>query len=88
MTRARAGRKACKARMASVVWRLARASNHLPSKTKVMTTAEPSKYKCTIAPAGAVSHSHTDKAQPAVVPKATNKSMLPLPANKACQPAL
>ena len=88
MTRAREGRKACKARMASVVCRLARASSHLPSSTKVITTAEPSKYKCTMAPAGAVSHNHTDSAQPALVPSATNKSILPVPASKACHPAL
>ena len=74
--------------MASVVLRLARASNHLPNNTSVMTTAEPSKYKCTMAPSGADHHSHTDKTQPAVVPSATNRSMLPVPAIKACQPAL
>ena len=39
-------------------------------------------------PSGAVSHNQTDSAQPAVVPIATNKSILPLPARKACQPAL
>ena len=82
------GRKACKARMASVVWRLARTSNHLPSMTKVMTTAEPSKYKCGEWPSGAVSHNQTDKAQPAVVPREINKSMLPVKAFRACQPAL
>jgi len=32
--------------MASVVWRLARASSHLPSSTSVMTAAEASKYRC------------------------------------------
>ena len=85
---ARAGRKACKARMAEVVWRLARTSSHLPSSTSVITRAEPSKYKCTIAPCGARSHSHTDKAQPAVVPSATSKSILPLAAHTACHAAL
>ena len=84
---ARAGRKACNARMAEVVWRLARTSNHLPSSTSVITRAEPSKYKCTMAPCGARSQSHTDNAQPAVVPKATNRSILPLPARTACQAA-
>jgi hypothetical protein len=29
-----------------VVWRLARASSHLPSSTSVITTAEASKYRC------------------------------------------
>ena len=82
------GRKACRARIASVVWRLARDSSHLPSITKVMTTADPSKYRCGACPSCAVSHNQTDKAQPAVVPKDTSKSMLPVSAFKACQPAL
>ena len=43
-TRAVSGRSAFRARMASVVWRLARVSIHLPNSTKVMTTAEASKY--------------------------------------------
>ena len=84
---ARAGRKACRARMAEVVWRLARASSHLPSRTKVITSAEPSKYRCTMAPGAALSHSHTDSAHPAVVPRATSKSILPLRARTACQAA-
>ena len=84
---ARAGRKACSARMAEVVWRLARTSNHLPKSTSVITRAEPSKYKCTMAPSGARSHNQTDKAQPAVVPSATNKSIFPLAARSACQAA-
>jgi hypothetical protein len=37
------GRSACSARIAVVVWRLARASSHLPSSTSVITTAEASK---------------------------------------------
>ena len=41
----RFGRSAFSARIASVVWRLARASSHLPSSTSVMTTAEASKYR-------------------------------------------
>jgi len=45
-TRAVAGRRAFRARMASAVWRLARASSHLPSTTRVMTAAEASKYRC------------------------------------------
>ena len=52
-----------------------------------MTTAEPSKYRCGMVPGAALHHSHTDKAQPALVPSATSKSMLPLAARKACQPA-
>ena len=40
-----------------------------------------------MAPEGALNHNHIDKAQPALVPMATNKSMLPLPARKACHPA-
>mmetsp|Transcript_61810 Transcript_61810/g.146297 ORF Transcript_61810/g.146297 Transcript_61810/m.146297 type:complete len:219 (-) Transcript_61810:3343-3999(-) len=44
-TRARSGRRALSARIASVVCRLARVSSHLPSRTSVITTAEASKYK-------------------------------------------
>ena len=40
------GRRACSARMAAVVCRLARASSHLPSSTSVTTTADASKYRC------------------------------------------
>ncbi len=36
----------------------------------------------------AVSHNHIDRPQPAEVPMATSKSMLPVSAFKACQPAL
>ena len=39
-------------------------------------------------PDSAASHNHTDKAQPAVVPMATSKSMLPVSALRALQPAL
>ncbi|MNV28552.1 hypothetical protein D3C71_1197450 [compost metagenome] len=74
--------------MAAVVWRLARPSSHLPSSTSVTTTAEASKYRCGACPACAVAHSHTDRPQPALVPSATSKSMLPLSALAACQPAL
>ena len=77
--------------MAAVVWRLARASSHLPSSTSVTTTADASKYRCGTCPGwsvGAVSHSHIDRPQPALVPSATSKSMLPLSALAACQPAL
>ena len=49
-TRADSGRSTCSARMAAAVWRLARASSHLPSKTRVMTTAEASKYRCAMPP--------------------------------------
>ena len=48
------------------------------SNTSVTTTAEPSKYRCGRVPGAAVSHSHIDSAQPAVVPMATSKSMLPV----------
>ncbi len=41
-----------------------------------------------MAPGSAVSHNHIDKAQPAVVPIATSKSMLPVSALSECQPAL
>ena len=84
---ATSGRRACSARIASVVWRRARASSHLPSSTRVMTTAEPSKYRCTMSPGPARHHNQVDRAQPAVVPMATSSSMLPVPAFKACQPA-
>ena len=49
-TRARSGRRAFSARIASVVCRFARASSHLPKRTSVMTTAAASKYKCVEAP--------------------------------------
>ena len=82
------GRKACNARMAEVVWRLARASSHLPSNTSVITTAEASKYRCGMLPGVALSHSQTESAQPALVPMATSRSMLPLRTFSECQPAL
>ncbi|OQC04615.1 MAG: hypothetical protein BWX79_02464 [Alphaproteobacteria bacterium ADurb.Bin100] len=85
---ATSGRSACSARIAVVVWRLARASRNLPSSTSVTTTAEPSKYRCGEVPGAAVSQSHIDSAQPAVVPIATSRSMLPVRASSACQPAL
>ncbi|VWC25877.1 hypothetical protein BST28156_06135 [Burkholderia stagnalis] len=44
-TRARSGRSAFSARIASVVWRFARASSHLPKRTSVMMTADASKYR-------------------------------------------
>ena len=87
-TWATSGRNACRARIAAVVCRLARASNHLPSSTSVTTTAEPSKYKCTITSGSALSHNHIDKHQPAVVPIATSRSMFPENALSALQPAL
>ena len=87
ITCANAGRSACRARMAAVVWRLARVSSHLPSITSEITTAEASKYRWGMLPASALSHSHTDSPQPALVPMATSKSMLPVRAFSACQPA-
>ena len=74
--------------MAAVVWCLARVSSHLPSSTSVTTTADASKYRCGVWPGAAVSHSHIDRPQPALVPMATSKSMLPVSARAACQPAL
>ena len=74
--------------MAEVVWRLARASSHLPSSTSVITTAEASKYKCGMVSSSALSHNQTESAQPALVPMATSRSMLPLKALSECQPAL
>ena len=87
ITCASAGRSACSARIAAVVWRLARVSSHLPNITKEITTAEASKYKCGMLPSCALHHNHTDKPQPALVPMATSKSMLPVRAFSACQPA-
>ena len=84
---ASSGRSACRARIAAVVWRLARASSHLPSSTRVTTTAALSKYRPPCSPCGENSHSHTDMAHAALVPMATNRSMLPVPALRACQPA-
>ena len=85
---ASSGRSACSARMAAVVWRLARASSHLPSSTSVTTTAELSKYRCAWAPWPENSHRYMDSAHAADVPTATSRSMLPVPAFSACQPAL
>ena len=85
---ATSGRRPCSARIAAVVWCLARASSHLPSSTSVTTTAEASKYRCGACPGCAVNHSHIDKPQPALVPMATSKSMLPDSALAAAQPAL
>ena len=89
---ATSGRSACSARMAAVVWRLARSSSHLPRRTSVTTTAALSKYRCGMAPwppsCGLPSHSHIDSSQAAVVPTDTSSSMLPLPDLSACQPAL
>ena len=84
---ATSGRRACSARMAAVVWCLARTSSHLPSRTMVMTTADPSKYRCGMLPGSAAHHNQTDRPQPADVPRATSRSMLPAPARAACQPA-
>ena len=77
---ATSGRSACSARMAAVVWRLARSSSHLPSRTRVTTTAALSKYRCGTCPSacGLPSHSHTDSSHAAVVPIDTSSSMLPL----------
>ncbi|MCY1231008.1 hypothetical protein D9M72_434440 [compost metagenome] len=87
-TRAVSGRSAASARMASAVWRLARVSSHLPSRTSVITTAALSKYRCGMASAGVRHISHSDKPYAAVVPSATSRSMLPAPARTAFQPAL
>ena len=82
------GRSARSPSSAPSVRRLARASSHLPNSTSVTTTAEASKYRCTMAPGAALSHNHMDKVHPAVVPMATSKSILPVSALSACQPAL
>ncbi|MCG3190267.1 MAG: hypothetical protein LKCHEGNO_02925 [Burkholderiaceae bacterium] len=86
-TRAVSGRSACSARIASVVCRLARASSHLPNNTSVITTAADSKYSGTMAPGSARSSRNTLRPQAALVPSATSRSMLPLPARSAFQPA-
>ncbi|MCY1521672.1 hypothetical protein D9M68_564970 [compost metagenome] len=90
---ATSGRSCCSARIAEVAWRLARASSHLPSSTSVITTAEASKYRCGTMPCPACSpvaarhHSHSDRPKAALVPSATSRSMLPVRALAACQPA-
>ena len=53
----------------------------------MITTAADSKYRCAAAPVDAVSNSATLKPNAALVPMATSKSMLPLPARNAPQPA-
>ena len=73
----------CSPRMAEVACRLARASSHLPSKTSVMTTADASKYRC----GTPRHHNQSDSPKAALVPRATSKSMLPVRASAACQPA-
>ena len=47
--RACSGRSCARARMAAPAWRLARPSSHLPSRTRVITAAEASKYRCGMA---------------------------------------
>ena len=86
-TRATWGRRACSARIASPVCRLARPSSHLPSSTRVITTAEASKYRCGIPWPAWRSICHRLRPYPAEVPSATSRSMLPLPARSAAQPA-
>ena len=54
---------------------------------RVITSADATKYRCGVCPGWAVSLSHSDKPQPALVPMATSKSMLPDSALAACQPA-
>ena len=85
-TSARSGRSALSARIASVVWRLARASSHLPSSMKVISAAAVSKYS-SCAPAAPKKSSYTDRPYAALVPSATSRSMLPVKAFTAFQPA-
>ena len=89
---ATSGRNCCSARIAAVACRLARASSHLPSSTSAMTTAEASKYRCgcpcpACSPVAARHQSHSDSPKAALVPSATSRSMLPVRAFNACQPA-
>ncbi len=81
-TRAVSGRRAISARIAWVVERFARASSHFPRRTRVMTAAAPSKYRCD----EPWSHSHTDRTNAAVVPRATRTSMFAAPPRSARQP--
>lgn len=74
-TRAVSGRKAFKARMAAVVWRLARCLNHFRI-TSVMTTAEASKYRCGVPCAASPDIRYRLRPKPAEVPSATSRSML------------
>ena len=87
-TRAVAGRNAFSARMASVVWRLARTSSHLPSSTSVITAAEASKYRWGMPWPECLNSRYSDRPKAAEVPSATSRSMLPVPARSAFQPAL
>ncbi len=86
-TRAVVGRRACSASNAASVRCLARASIHLPKRTRVMTTAALSKYKCGM-PSGSRHHMASERPKAAAVPRATSTSMLALPARRAAQPAL
>ena len=85
--RAVSGRRRRRASSDASVWRLARASIHLPSITSVMTVAALSKYRCGISPGRACHHSARLRPKAAVVPMATSRSMLPARAFRAAQPA-
>ncbi len=85
-TRAVSGRRARSESSAASVCRRARASSHLPSITSVMTTAALSKYRCGW-PCGSSHHRARLRPKAALVPSATSRSMLPLPARSAAQPA-
>ncbi len=88
-TNARSGRSAVNARIAAPVCRRARPSSHLPSSTRVMTTAAASKYRCGAAACRTQAAISRYRLIPyaAEVPSATSRSMLPAPARAAFQPA-
>ncbi len=83
-TRAVSGRSAASARMAAPAERFARPSSHFPSSTRVMTTAEASNQVCPCAP---VATRNKLSKYAADVPRATSRSMFPVPARSACQAA-
>ena len=74
---------ASKIALAALVCFLARASSHLPNSTSVITTAALSKYRC----GSPCAHSTRLRPKAALVPSATSRSMLPVPARSAIQPA-
>ena len=80
--RARSGRSRSSAWMAAPACRRARASSHLPSRTRAITAADASKYSGAPCPA---SSDHTDSPNAADVPSATSVSIVPLPPRAACQ---
>ena len=85
--RAVSGRSFTRAAMAEAVRPTARASSQRPNSTKVMMRAADSKYSAGIRPGGVAIRLNRLSANDAEVPSATSRSMLPVNARSAFQPA-